>query len=244
MCYVPLIGLCTYPERDNNFSNILIAPDLSPFVKIVFGVNLSEFDDPSNAITKSTFFHAIVKYKWHAFARKRYFVVFLYYLINSCLFTTIVTINAMAINNTTKKISDVGILAINVNRKLIILSIILGIFQALFHFRWTIILLVRKHLTLSVIKSGIWLINVLSVCSVIAGIFEYKLLSLLLNFDDQEQFFIDDHISWYLNLLPYFRTISIFIVWVPGTFAFLGTFFKQFGLFLIGKGLNSQKYKL
>jgi hypothetical protein len=221
----------------------LIAPDSSPFVKIAFGVNFSEADDPSNAIIKSKIFHAIIKYKWHAFARQRYFVLFLYYLISSCLFTTIVTINAMAINNTTKKISDMAISAINVNRKLIILSIILGIFQALFHFRWTIILLVRIRLTLSIIKSGIWLINIISVCSVIAGIFEYKLLRLLLNFDDQEQFFIDDHVSRYLNLLPYFRMISIFIVWVC-TFAFLGIFFKQFGLFIMGKGLNSQKYKL
>jgi hypothetical protein len=230
MCYVPLIGLCTYPKHDNNFSNILIAPDSSPFVKIALGIKTLEFYDSSNTIIKSTFFRAIVKYKWHAFARWRHFGIFLYYLINSCLFTAIVTINAMAINNTTETISDVAISAININRKLIILSIIFEIFQALFSFRCIFILLAMR---LNV-DSGIWLLNIISTCSIITEILEYKLLNLFLNFDVHEQFFIDDHVSWYLNILPYFRTVSTFMVWM-GTFVFLCGLFKKIGLFLMGK---------
>uniref|UniRef100_U9USQ2 Uncharacterized protein n=1 Tax=Rhizophagus irregularis (strain DAOM 181602 / DAOM 197198 / MUCL 43194) TaxID=747089 RepID=U9USQ2_RHIID len=207
MCYVPLIGLCTYPERLNSFSNILIAPDLSPFIRIALGIKRSEITNPSNAIIKSIFFRAIVKYKWHAFARCRLFGIFLLYLTNSCLFTVMVTINATTIN--TETISDVAISTIKANRKLTILSIILGIFQLLVTFRWTIILLSALHL----LK------------------FWNKFLNLLLNFDVQEQF-TNDHVSWYLNILSYFRSVSVFIIWI-GTFVFLCALSKKFGLFII-----------
>ena len=136
MCYVPLIGLCTYPERHNNFSNILITPDSNPFIKIALGIKPSEFDYPSNAIIKSTFFRSVVKYKWHAFARRRHFGLFLYYLINSFLFTVMVTINALNINDT-KMINDATISTINVNRKLVILITSLEIFQTLIFFQLT-----------------------------------------------------------------------------------------------------------
>ncbi|EXX51536.1 hypothetical protein GLOIN_2v1880986 [Rhizophagus irregularis DAOM 181602=DAOM 197198] len=166
MCYVPLIGLCTYPERLNSFSNILIAPDLSPFIRIALGIKRSEITNPSNAIIKSIFFRAIVKYKWHAFARCRLFGIFLLYLTNSCLFTVMVTINATTIN--TETISDVAISTIKANRKLTILSIILGIFQLLVTFRWTIILLVRRLRA----DIGVYLIILISVCSAFTEILE------------------------------------------------------------------------
>ncbi|PKC08768.1 hypothetical protein RhiirA5_416533 [Rhizophagus irregularis] len=207
MCYVPLIGLCTYPERLNSFSNILIAPDLSPFIRIALGIKRSEITNPSNAIIKSIFFRAIVKYKWHAFARCRLFGIFLLYLTNSCLFTVMVTINATTIN--TETISDVAISTIKANRKLTILSIILGIFQLLVTFRWTIILLVRRLRA----DIGVYLIILISVCSAFTEILEYKFLNLLLNFDVQEQF-TNDHVSWYLNILSYFRSVSVFIIWI------------------------------
>ncbi|CAB5118008.1 unnamed protein product [Rhizophagus irregularis] len=225
MCYVPLIGLCTYPERLNSFSNILIAPDLSPFIRIALGIKRSEITNPSNAIIKSIFFRAIVKYKWHAFARCRLFGIFLLYLTNSCLFTVMVTINATTIN--TETISDVAISTIKANRKLTILSIILGIFQLLVTFRWTIILLVRRLRA----DIGVYLIILISVCSAFTEILEYKFLNLLLNFDVQEQF-TNDHVSWYLNILSYFRSVSVFIIWI-GTFVFLCALSKKFGLFII-----------
>jgi hypothetical protein len=228
MCYIPLIGLCTYPERHNNFSNIfLIGLDLSPFTKIAFGIKTSELVEPPYEIFSSSFFHAIIKYKWHTFARRRFVGVFLLYFINSVLFTVMVTSNAMTINNNTTETIPVS--AINVNRKLIISSIITGmLFQTLISFR-TIILLVRfKRIDLVIM-----LTNVIVVLTVITGILEYKLLNLFLDFDVQEQFFIDDYVSRYLNILPYFRFVTTFMVWL-GALLFLGIF-KSFGRFMLGK---------
>ena len=227
MCYVPLIGLCTYPKRPN-FGNILFRPDSSPFIKIALGVKPSELADPSNAIIKSTFFRAIVKYKWHAFARWRYFGLLLYHLINSCLFTIVVVINATNIKSTTETLND---MTININRKLIILSIILETLQTLFFFRCTIILYDRRlHIDYKIV-----FLNVIPVFSLITGILEYNLLNLFLNFDVQEQFFID-HVSRYLNILPYFRSLSIYITWM-GIFVYLIALFKNSGFFVLGKSL-------
>ena len=234
MCYVPLIGLCTYPERHNSFSNILIAPDSNPFIKIALGVR-PEFEDPSNAIIRSAFFRAIVKYKWHAFARWRYFGLFLCHLINSCLFTVVVTINATNIRSTTETLNY---MTININRKLIILCIILETLQTLFFVRCAIILYVRR--LLHDIDYKIWFLSVIPVFSVITVILEYNLLNLFLSFDVQEQFFTD-HVSRYLNILPYFRSVSCLLTWMS-IFVYLIVLFKKSGFFFLGKSLNSQKY--
>ncbi|RGB32381.1 hypothetical protein C1646_762971 [Rhizophagus diaphanus] len=64
LCYVPLPGLCTYPESVNWFPR-----DLSPFAKLTTSYPCELL--PSRAsyeeMFKSPPFQAIVKFKWHAF---------------------------------------------------------------------------------------------------------------------------------------------------------------------------------
>ncbi|RHZ83898.1 hypothetical protein Glove_87g23 [Diversispora epigaea] len=70
LCHVPLPGLCTFPKDDISFFSC----GLSPFIKLVLSsVSAAEvFQDEhaSSKIYESQYFQAIVKYKWHTFARK------------------------------------------------------------------------------------------------------------------------------------------------------------------------------
>src|SRR4051795_2564583 len=85
--YNVLIDLCTYPNGHDNFRNILFPPGISQFSKITTFKSYNTYEsDDSSKIFESSFFRALVKFKWHVFARLRPFGMFLFYLINSCLF--------------------------------------------------------------------------------------------------------------------------------------------------------------
>src|ERR1051325_8381610 len=101
MCYAPLADFCNYPEGRNNIRDILFPPGLSPFAEITMYKPSDSYEpsDTSSKIFESSFFHAIVKYKWHTFARWRLLGIFIFYLINACIFTTMVTVNAWTIDN-------------------------------------------------------------------------------------------------------------------------------------------------
>jgi hypothetical protein len=141
-------------------------------------------------------------------------------------------------NNITKAVNTaVAISMININRKLTILSIILGTIQAIFFFRLLTILIVKR--IYSIEDPSTLFMSIISVSTVITGILEYKLLSLFSSsMDFQEQFFHDA--SQYLNILPYFRCVSVLITWL-GIFLYLCTIFKNFGFVMIGKSFSSQK---
>ncbi|RHZ83055.1 hypothetical protein Glove_99g373 [Diversispora epigaea] len=93
LCYVPLPGLCTYPKDDN----IIIPRGLSPFAKFILsGTPIAEVfqdDHASSKIFKSQYFQAIVKYKWHAFARKSFLTCISLYFILFLLFNTAIIIS-------------------------------------------------------------------------------------------------------------------------------------------------------
>jgi hypothetical protein len=87
-----LPGLCTYPETDHpchwfiSFLNTLIPRHPSTFVKLALY-------RPSEAF-KSPPFEAIVKFKWHAFARWRFFQLLFLYLVHFGLFIFAVNTNS------------------------------------------------------------------------------------------------------------------------------------------------------
>src|SRR4051812_41205543 len=142
MCYTPLIDLCTYPNGHENFRNILLITTFKSY-------DTYESSDDSSKIFESSFFRALVKFKWHTFALLRLFGMFLFYLIDTSLFTAVTTMNAKAINNrinlmNTTEVNTVAISAININRKLTIASIILGTIQIFFVLRWLIIFLIKR----------------------------------------------------------------------------------------------------
>ncbi|RGB37557.1 hypothetical protein C1646_756722 [Rhizophagus diaphanus] len=112
LCYVPLPGLCTFPNYKDN--NILFPCGTSPFVKIVMSSNDELFDEKhaSFKIFESPFFHAIVKFKWHIHGRIIFIIVLLIYLAFFLLFVTSIALDfnkdkavVDAIKNYTKKIT-------------------------------------------------------------------------------------------------------------------------------------------
>ncbi|PKB96371.1 hypothetical protein RhiirA5_385383 [Rhizophagus irregularis] len=112
LCYVPLPGLCTFPNYKDN--NILFPRGASPFVKLVMS-NSDELLDEKHASSKifeSPFFHAIVKFKWHIHGRIIFIIVLLIYLAFFLLFVTSITLDfnkdkaiVDAIKNYTNKIT-------------------------------------------------------------------------------------------------------------------------------------------
>ncbi|GES72809.1 hypothetical protein GLOIN_2v1771895 [Rhizophagus clarus] len=91
-CFVPLPGLCAYPETNHSchwllkFLNILIPRYPSTFVKLVLLRPFEAFKYPH--------FEAIVKFKWHAFARQRFFQLLFLYLIHFGLFIFAISTNS------------------------------------------------------------------------------------------------------------------------------------------------------
>ena len=88
-CFVPLPGLCTYPDPSETdhphhwftiFLNILVPRHQSTFVKLALLRPFEAFKSPP--------FEAIVKFKWHAFARWRFFQLLFFYLVHFGLFVT------------------------------------------------------------------------------------------------------------------------------------------------------------
>ncbi|GES72818.1 hypothetical protein GLOIN_2v1771895 [Rhizophagus clarus] len=90
-CFVPLPGLCTYPESSHTchwftiFLDTLIPRHLSIFVKLTLFRPFESFKSPP--------FEAIVKFKWHAFARWRFFQLFFLYLVHFGLFVSAISTN-------------------------------------------------------------------------------------------------------------------------------------------------------
>jgi hypothetical protein len=227
MCYAPLAGFCAYPEGHNNIRNILFPPGLSPFAEITMykPSDLYSPSDASSKIFESSFFRAIVKFKWHAFARWRFFGIFLFYFINAFLFTVMISVNAWTIDK--ESLNTVTVSSIIINRILTIASIISEILNALFVLRWLIISILKR---ISVC-SRLILMNVIAAFSVVTAYLEYRFLSLFLRIDSHEQFF--HNASWYLNTLPYLRCVSILITWL-GSLIFICSLSRSLGFFIIG----------
>src|SRR5688500_6662565 len=83
LCYVPLPGLCTYPKTKNlSVFNTLFPRNLSPFARLVVS-NPIEYLLESKTFLElfsSPPFQAIVKFKWHTFARWRFYgLLFIYF---------------------------------------------------------------------------------------------------------------------------------------------------------------------
>ncbi|EXX59203.1 hypothetical protein RirG_191060 [Rhizophagus irregularis DAOM 197198w] len=81
LCYVPLPGLCTFHEdaSRNRIYSILFPRGTSPFIRMVMS-NKDELFYDGHAYSKmidSPFFHAIVKFKWHTFARWYFLTYFI-----------------------------------------------------------------------------------------------------------------------------------------------------------------------
>ncbi|EXX61988.1 hypothetical protein RirG_166050 [Rhizophagus irregularis DAOM 197198w] len=92
LCYVPLPGLCIYPESTTGMLNTLFPSDLSPFAKLIL-FNASKVLSSKASykeISRSPPFQAIVKFKWHTFARWRYFGLFFIKLAYCGLFAATV----------------------------------------------------------------------------------------------------------------------------------------------------------
>ncbi|RHZ83907.1 hypothetical protein Glove_87g19 [Diversispora epigaea] len=128
LCHVPLPGLCTFPKDDNSF----FSSGLSPFVKLVLSsVSATEVfqdDHASSKIYESQYFQAIVKYKWHAFARipKKDAAIVEYSeeVVNSAINSY-----TAAMNTTINNIDDTN----NVTKAAAIKSDIEMIYQTIFH---------------------------------------------------------------------------------------------------------------
>ncbi|RIA87508.1 hypothetical protein C1645_827672 [Glomus cerebriforme] len=84
LCYIPLPGLCIFPDDNNN----LFPSGLSPFIKLVMSNNDELFNEnhTSAKIFESPIFHAIIKYKWHLFGRIIHFLLLFIYTIFLILF--------------------------------------------------------------------------------------------------------------------------------------------------------------
>ncbi|RIA96728.1 hypothetical protein C1645_754166 [Glomus cerebriforme] len=107
LCYVPLPGLCTFPD-DNN---LLFPGGLSPFIKLVMSNDDELLNDKhtSTKIFESPFFHAIIKFKWHLFGRLIHNIVLLVYTTFFILFSASTTLDFnkhMNIFNAIKNYSD------------------------------------------------------------------------------------------------------------------------------------------
>ncbi|CAG8496233.1 10814_t:CDS:2 [Funneliformis caledonium] len=101
LCYVPLPGLCTYPKRSGIFE-VLFPCSQSPFVRLTLHHPIEFLQDSTTCfeLFSSPPFQAIVKFKWHAFARSRFIATFLIYLINFGLFTLAIGTKDMRIMKT------------------------------------------------------------------------------------------------------------------------------------------------
>jgi hypothetical protein len=96
LCYVPFPGLCNYPN-DSGMLNTLFPHKLSPFAKfiITYPDEIFQASNPSSEIIDSPLFKAIIKFKWRAYARNRFFVIFSSYLFYFVLFSaTVATHNS------------------------------------------------------------------------------------------------------------------------------------------------------
>ncbi|RIA94409.1 hypothetical protein C1645_760163 [Glomus cerebriforme] len=112
LCYVPLPGLCTFPD-DNN---LLFPGGLSPFIKLVMSNDDELLNDKhtSTKIFDSPFFHAIIKFKWHIFGRLIHNIVLLVYTTFFILFVASTTLDFnkhINIFNAIKNYSDEVVIA-------------------------------------------------------------------------------------------------------------------------------------
>ncbi|RIA94406.1 hypothetical protein C1645_818020 [Glomus cerebriforme] len=91
LCYIPLPGLCTFPD-DNN---LLFPGGLSPFIKLVMSNNDEVLNDKHTSIKifESSFFHAIIKFKWHIYGRFIHLLVLFIYSTFFILFATSTTLD-------------------------------------------------------------------------------------------------------------------------------------------------------
>ncbi|RHZ44801.1 hypothetical protein Glove_709g65 [Diversispora epigaea] len=89
LCVVPLPDLCVYPSISNKSSfgrfweSYIRSSQLSPFAKIAFDGPPEMFDQIA--------MEAIVKYKWQKFARTRFLMSFIFYIIYATLFCTTIS---------------------------------------------------------------------------------------------------------------------------------------------------------
>ncbi|RIA91512.1 hypothetical protein C1645_821920 [Glomus cerebriforme] len=104
LCYVPLPGLCTFPDDDNN----LFPGGLSPFIKLIMSNNDEVLDDKhtSTKIFESPFFHAIIKFKWHLFGRAYHLLTLFMYIIFFILFVSSITLDFNKRTNIFNAIKD------------------------------------------------------------------------------------------------------------------------------------------
>ncbi|CAB4438951.1 unnamed protein product [Rhizophagus irregularis] len=108
LCYVPLPGLCTFPEdaSRNRICSILFPRGTSPFIQIAMS-NKDEIFHEGHAYSKmidSPFFHAIVKFKWHTFARWHFFKLFFLIFI---LFSLLIASSTVDLNKNMEIINSV-----------------------------------------------------------------------------------------------------------------------------------------
>jgi hypothetical protein len=94
LCYIPFPGLCSYPN-DSDWLNRWFPHKISPFTRFVltYPDEVFKASHPSSEIVDSPLFQAIVKFKWRAFAHRRYYLmILLAYLIYFVTFTLAVVI--------------------------------------------------------------------------------------------------------------------------------------------------------
>ncbi|CAG8460679.1 11179_t:CDS:2 [Funneliformis mosseae] len=120
LCYVPLPGLCTYPKRSGIFE-VLFPCSQSPFVRLTLHHPIEFLQDSTTSfeLFSSPPFQAIVKFKWHAFARSRFIVTFSIYLINFGLFTLAIGTKDMRIMKTSMTFGSI-FLTLNLIRLVLI----------------------------------------------------------------------------------------------------------------------------
>ena len=100
LCYVPLPGLCTRLSAEDKVVDVLFPYKQSPFVKLAVcnPIDYSLNSKTTLALFSSPPFQAIVKFKWHAFARWCFLKVFFIYIITIILFTMAFNIKSERIN--------------------------------------------------------------------------------------------------------------------------------------------------
>jgi hypothetical protein len=184
LCYVPLPGLCTYPETTTAL-NALFPRDLSPFAKLILFNNSSGVLSSKASykeISRSPPFQAIVKFKWHTFARWRYFGLFFIKLAYSGLFAA--TVNT-------------GI------KQLMIASIICGTFIAFLELRRNIVFVMNNVNIRTIITHSIPLRTLVSFFSLITVTIWF-----LLQNDKSTHSFLQR------SLLGVPQSLSMFLLWI------------------------------
>src|ERR1051325_8650749 len=194
LCYVPLLGLCTY-EKSNKTGSVfdtLFPRNLSPFIRLCFSGTSEVFQDAqaSSKVFESPLFQAIVKYKWHAFARWRFFVWFFSYLIYFASFTA-------ATSNITR------------NKQLMILSMIIGAISSLSFIRCSVINMMNGTGIRYFIVPTTHIIFSLSILPIVIGFLEYgdNATHSILRFPTIVIFWIG-----FFGFLCVFRNIGIFCI--------------------------------